>query len=470
MVAHFDPNWGKKHFEQVLLLVRDIANPSSDDPSFPRFRHKDWYFGASWASGVPQPAYLNGKNQESSSEAIASAESVALFGQVMKQIWISEKQAGKAAISNEMEKIGKVMAGTEITSAKRYWHVNKNDDPNRIYPEIYDHNVVGMMWNTMLQFGTWFGAAEYLPYGIQLLPLTPISESRDDLDWANTIYKPLTTSCAADFQCTSSGWSVFQLAILATVGYAGEAAMRVKELPNDSFENAGGNGNSRTNTIWYIGTRPEVLSPIKMLRYDVRGKEELQPAPVYELTDCYLPDTCTDEVLDRQAGNFSEFTCRSRITWLITSMGQAEWDACWRVSGLEFPDECGPCNPGVHFVSKEQLKEGKNRQKEEEASTAIDSGSLQCLACTQEECNSDLNRCPVYKRTFVCTKGTSKGGCSGEPQFWANEAQCGEYRSLLTVICHLRIAHFSCSLTLSTPLLSWLFFPHQLLNENRLVL
>ena len=69
-----------KHFDEVVLLVRDIANPSEDDRSFPLFRHKDWYQGSSWASGVPIPPYLNGKNQESSSEAIAGYEAVSLLG------------------------------------------------------------------------------------------------------------------------------------------------------------------------------------------------------------------------------------------------------------------------------------------------------------------------------------------------------------------------------------------------------
>jgi endoglucanase Acf2 len=82
MVAHFRPNWGKEHFEEVLLLVRSIANPSKLDDAFPLFRHKDWYQGSSWASGIPLPPFLNGKNQESSSEAIAAYESVALFGQM----------------------------------------------------------------------------------------------------------------------------------------------------------------------------------------------------------------------------------------------------------------------------------------------------------------------------------------------------------------------------------------------------
>lgn len=83
IVAQFDPKWGRNHFERVLLLVRDIANPSKHDTAFPRFRHKDWYRGHSWASGITAEPYFNGRNQESSSEAIAAYEAIALFGKVM---------------------------------------------------------------------------------------------------------------------------------------------------------------------------------------------------------------------------------------------------------------------------------------------------------------------------------------------------------------------------------------------------
>lgn len=67
-VAHFDPKWGQMYFERVIMLVRDIANPSKEDSAFPLFRQKDWYQGSSWASGITSPAALNGRNQESSSE------------------------------------------------------------------------------------------------------------------------------------------------------------------------------------------------------------------------------------------------------------------------------------------------------------------------------------------------------------------------------------------------------------------
>ena len=43
VVSKYDPEWGRKYHEHVLLLVRDIANPSDEDQFFPKWRHKDWY-------------------------------------------------------------------------------------------------------------------------------------------------------------------------------------------------------------------------------------------------------------------------------------------------------------------------------------------------------------------------------------------------------------------------------------------
>ena len=84
-VGAFDHDWLRDKWELLLLYVRDIANPSRHDPYFPAYRHKDWFLGSSWASGVvtilDQP-YPNGRNEESSAEAVAAYEAVALLGQV----------------------------------------------------------------------------------------------------------------------------------------------------------------------------------------------------------------------------------------------------------------------------------------------------------------------------------------------------------------------------------------------------
>eukprot|EP00934_Nitzschia_sp_Nitz4_P007844 Nitzschia sp. Nitz4//scaffold27_size158506//61224//64947//NITZ4_002597-RA/size158506-processed-gene-0.15-mRNA-1//1//CDS//3329545479//7834//frame0 len=401
VVSHFDPAWGKKHFEDVLLLVRNIANPSKQDKAFPLHRHKDWYQGSSWASGVPLPPYLNGKNQESSSEAIASYESVALFGQVMKGVFESAHDKKNMATASEIESVGRVLAATELTAADKYWHIRQNDT-FRLVPEIYDANVVGIVWNTMAQFGTWFGIAPYLPYGIQLLPLTPISEYRDELDWVNEMYYPFSQHCAEQHQCSESGWAILQLATLATVGYPDEAVSRMKELPDEGYENAGGNGHSKSNTLWYIATRPKIENPVPLDSSDYRGHKEVLPAPIFELTDCHTPSTCTSSVLDRKAG---EYTCADRINWLIQSRNQSQWEACSMVGGVEFVSVCGPCDPN----------RDPDRDSTQTESPQEETAESECPACTEEQCNSDLNRCPLYDRTFVCTSGISTGGCSGSP-------------------------------------------------------
>ena len=66
MVARFDPPFYDNNKAALDTFVRDICNPDPTDPDFPWARHKDWFDGHSWASGLfPQ---ANGKGQESSSE------------------------------------------------------------------------------------------------------------------------------------------------------------------------------------------------------------------------------------------------------------------------------------------------------------------------------------------------------------------------------------------------------------------
>ena len=86
MVAHFLPAVGRAQWDRVLLMVRDVANPSGADPFFPKWRHKDWFLGSSWASGIvkrewgPDP---HGRNQESISEAVNAYDAIALYGNEM---------------------------------------------------------------------------------------------------------------------------------------------------------------------------------------------------------------------------------------------------------------------------------------------------------------------------------------------------------------------------------------------------
>ena len=55
-------------------------------------------------------------------------------------------------------------------SAQIYWQVANMDTPAmpRVYPEAYKPHVVGMLWSTLAQMQTWFGAEPWKVYGIQV--------------------------------------------------------------------------------------------------------------------------------------------------------------------------------------------------------------------------------------------------------------------------------------------------------------
>jgi hypothetical protein len=198
------------------------------------------------------------------------------------------------------------------------------------------------MWQTMAQFQTWFGSAPYLVYGIQLLPLTPIAEERDDIEWAKEMYPSLAAGCEADGACTENGWSVLQLSTFATVGYPQLAFERAQTtLSSQVFETAGGNGHSLSNTLWYIATRPSVKEPLPLTNI-VAAAISSPTTGDYKLSDCHCPGTCTDKVLDTMADLYS---CRQRIEWVMKTNGKSQQDACVQVAGSEFPEECGLCNP-----------------------------------------------------------------------------------------------------------------------------
>jgi len=254
-LAHFDSSWAMELYEDVALLVRDYANPSEEDTAFPLFRNKDWYRGHSWAGGITNPMFRNLMNQESASEAIMAYEAVALFGKTMASIFEKEGDFEQAYAAGMMHRIGLTLTATEIRSTQKYWQVRKNaPESERIYPEAYGASVVGILWETFAQFTTWFGNSPYLIYGIQLLPITPIAEVRDAIEWANEIYGPLLQSC--DLKCVSEGWSIQVNAILATIGRVQEAIDGILSVPSGAYKFAGGNGHSKSNALWYVSTRP----------------------------------------------------------------------------------------------------------------------------------------------------------------------------------------------------------------------
>ena len=105
------------------------------------------------------------------------------------------------------------------------------------------------------RYQTWFGVQPYYVHGIQMLPITPASEALLDAKWLEggelDVYR---ASC--DDACEQQGWSVPLLLATAVVD-AAAAWPKVQALPASVFNNrnAGGNGNSRTASYYWVATR-----------------------------------------------------------------------------------------------------------------------------------------------------------------------------------------------------------------------
>lgn len=316
-----------------------------------------------------------------------------------------------------MEKAGRILTATELRSTRRYYHVKDQGNANKalkIYPSEYTNHAIGMMWNTMAQYQTWFGGKPYLAVGIQLLPITAIAEQRDGVEWLSEMYPSFAQTCSANKDCEENGWSVLQLASLATIGYMKQAAEDAEALPPSVFASAGGNGHSLTNTLWYIATRSIVDEPMELdfaaddddetsgtgnttttgngTSNDGSITEGPHTKDLHILTHCYVPEVCTDYILDTIA---DEYSCRQRITYMMDGMGLTQEEACFTVAKVQFPQQCGACNPNATKTSKSYIP--------------------QCPPCTVDQCESNLNRCPAFRQTFVCAKGPNTGGCSRFP-------------------------------------------------------
>jgi endo-1,3(4)-beta-glucanase len=233
VVAKADKSWLAARKESIYALARDIGNPSKGDNAFARFRHMDWFTGHSWAAGLFESG--DSRNQESSSEAVNA--------------WYGMYLLGLAAEDLNLTNVGRVLLATEIRGAQTYWHIRKGSSIYKA-PFAFDgsqgNTVVGVLWSTKVDYATFFCAADACVHGIQMLPFTPISEQLLEKAWVNDEY-PNVASKLTDK--SDEGWKGFIYMDHAILD-AKAAWSEVSGLK--SFDN----GNSRTNALYWVATRP----------------------------------------------------------------------------------------------------------------------------------------------------------------------------------------------------------------------
>ena len=231
VIARTDPDWVKEYRDWINTLIRAFANPHSDDPYFPHARHKDWYMGHSWASGIV--SFSSGNNMESTSESVNSYYALMLLGDVLGD--------------EQLYQFGQVMTATEIRSAQKYWQIKESSE---VYPAPFKNNkAVGILWDTKVEHSTWFGTNVEWIHGIQMLPYTPMTETLLPKDWIEEEYPLLSTSLTRTNSVIEERWKGYVFMTHAIID-KNAAWTEVQSL--NTFDN----GNSRTNAYYWVATRP----------------------------------------------------------------------------------------------------------------------------------------------------------------------------------------------------------------------
>jgi len=228
-------SWWSRWREPCLHLVRAIANPSAADPLYTPMRYLDWYDGHSWASGLfPSSA---GRNQESTSEA-ANA-------------WYAIYLLGLAAGDSRVRDLGRILLASEVRATHRYWHIHGAPDADDIYPPPFsaDNRVVGIVWASKADYGTWFGSnAEYI-YGIQMLPITPAVELLLPARWVGRALRHAAFADALFGRSgAADGWRSILIGAYGLVNQSDAWELATHLTGFDS-------GNSRANLLYWLATR-----------------------------------------------------------------------------------------------------------------------------------------------------------------------------------------------------------------------
>ncbi|KAI8483573.1 hypothetical protein Bbelb_386660, partial [Branchiostoma belcheri] len=203
--AHHGDNMAR-----IVSVARDVGNPSSLDPHFPVVRHKDWYLGMSWATGIVGGA----RQAESSTEAINCYHGLAALGEALGD--------------DTMKHVGQLTLATEIRSVRHYWHVRNYN--RHIFPEyIKTYGTIGQFAEDAIFYYTlnwpcWpyeFPMRHACLVGIQVIPIISVSNLYMDQEWGRSVQNvcnwavnPWSAPGAGDvdpaiLQPVQKGWGAF---------------------------------------------------------------------------------------------------------------------------------------------------------------------------------------------------------------------------------------------------------------------
>ncbi len=227
VVGKGDPAWLKLHAGFFRALARDIANPSATDPHFPRFRHFDWYRGHSWSTGLfPWP---ESRGTAASAESVFAWEALALLGLTLGDV--------------DLLNVGRVLLSLELRAIARYWQLPDAS----VYPPVFAVNgVVGRLASLRVDRVPAGCTTLDCAHARQLTSVTPATEWLLGPAFAS-VASPLLQ--AAGTLASLDAWRGAAEVVRAVLD---PDAAWLATLPLTTMAE----GQSKSNLLWWIATRP----------------------------------------------------------------------------------------------------------------------------------------------------------------------------------------------------------------------
>jgi len=225
LAKHY-PAYYNSRLQYINPILDDFAGTCLNSALPCRPRNKDPFLGHSYAAGIFE--FADSRNQESTSEAVNS--------------YFAVRELGKALQNSSLEDLGDYLLSTELVATQTYWQIKS---PSDIYASPFaDNGVVGILWETKVDYATFFGANVEFIYGIQMLPFNEMTPAYLDQDWlraTKTVWGKGLQSPAIE-----EGWKGFLLLADALIDPA-QNGLSLKIHSLTAYDN----GNTETNTLYF---------------------------------------------------------------------------------------------------------------------------------------------------------------------------------------------------------------------------
>ena len=258
VMGKMDRGFVQKFGNAVDAIYFDVANDSNfvsqkaKGVFFPAARHKSWFDGHSFASGLFP--FGNGKSQESSSEAVNC-----YYGALLWSLVRHGAAEDPLSDSSMQTDFARVLLATEVSGAQMYWHMRPPMPSSKVdafktsvySPQFSQNYMVGNLGMLDAIASTWFGTESLYVHMINEIPVTAVTEALFDIAYVeqeyNNVLKPL-----GEVEMAWQGYLVCNHAIVN----ASNAWLEAQRLFSPQLDSA----LSKSQVLFWVATRPKFIA------------------------------------------------------------------------------------------------------------------------------------------------------------------------------------------------------------------